>query len=586
MAIYAGTLNNDPLSGGSLDDTYSYRLGYGMDSVNDTGGMDTLLLSDPEGVFTAMDIFRSGTSLVFDFYAQGRITLNNQFAASLTASTLPATRIERMMTNDGWGPFLIQNGLTGGSGDDLIVGTNNPDSVVGGLGNDLIYGAAGNDTLNGGNGNNELHGGAGNDKLSGGTDSDDLYGDAGSDTLQGGSGFDSAYYDNQGGGVVVNLSGETQAYANRLIAADRVFETSGLGTDTLQSIESVTGSSHADCFILGRSTSEISVTLGRGNDTLIGGAPEGSAFWANAGYWDDPTGVIVNLSAKALTASLAGVTYNLSRGTARDGWGDTDTFILGNENLSLNGSSHADYLRGRDDSNSDAIYEWINGGAGNDTIDGGTGLDTVGYDDDEASGAVIVNLSATAITASGYTVAAGKGRDNWGDTDTLQNVENIDGSRFNDYLLGSGGDNQLGGRDGNDSLSGGAGNDQLNGGNGNDLLIGGLGRDWLNGGAGADRFDFNEAGESSLLAWDTISDFVHGVDKIDLSTIDANPATLITSANEAFTALIASGTAFTAAGQLRFDGNMLYGSTNNDAIADFALQVLGVSTLSSADLVM
>ncbi len=51
----------------------------------------------------------------------------------------------------------------------------------------------------------------------------------------------------------------------------------------------------------------------------------------------------------------------------------------------------------------------------------------------------------------------------------------------------------------------------LNGGDGNDVLHGGAGNDVLIGGAGADRFAFS--GDNGT---DTIADFVHGVDVIEL----------------------------------------------------------------------
>ncbi|MDF9718165.1 M10 family metallopeptidase C-terminal domain-containing protein, partial [Serratia marcescens] len=71
-----------------------------------------------------------------------------------------------------------------------------------------------------------------------------------------------------------------------------------------------------------------------------------------------------------------------------------------------------------------------------------------------------------------------------------------------------------------DILSGGAGNDMLFGGTGNDILIGGLGIDRLSGGEGADTFVFNSYDESRAATPDWITDFVSGVDKIDLSVFN------------------------------------------------------------------
>ncbi|WP_298374647.1 M10 family metallopeptidase C-terminal domain-containing protein [Azospirillum sp.] len=83
-------------------------------------------------------------------------------------------------------------------------------------------------------------------------------------------------------------------------------------------------------------------------------------------------------------------------------------------------------------------------------------------------------------------------------------------------LFGAAGNDSLTGGLGNDSLFGGAGMDTLIGGNGNDTLRGGEGKDQLTGGAGADVFLYNNYKE---INDDVITDFQHGVDKIDLSAI-------------------------------------------------------------------
>jgi hypothetical protein len=55
--------------------------------------------------------------------------------------------------------------------------------------------------------------------------------------------------------------------------------------------------------------------------------------------------------------------------------------------------------------------------------------------------------------------------------------------------------------------------------NGNDTLKGGGGADRLTGGAGNDVFSFGAAADSTPTAADTITDFQHGVDKIDFTNI-------------------------------------------------------------------
>ncbi|MER2553109.1 MAG: calcium-binding protein [Thauera sp.] len=607
-----GTNNHDTLSGGTGNDlltgylgndTYRYALGGGTDTVRDTGGSDTLDFLDPRGLYSGLDIYRSGTNLVFDFFSAGKLIVEKQYDGT-------ASRIERLGGDEDWGPFTFQSGLTGTAAADFIVGTAAAESISGAAGGDLIWGGAGNDTIQGGDGENEIEGGAGNDVITGGVHDDEFHGGAGSDKLSGGAGHDGVYYEDQSAGIFVNLSGQTQAWDNRLIAANRVFETATQTTDTLSSIEDINGTNFADYFMLGRSDSNTSLYLGKGNDTIDGGSPGGSNYWASMGYYDDPAGVIVNLGRAALTVTLGTTTYNVARGTAKDGWGGRDTLMLYDENLSLSGSEFADYYRGRDDTDSDTIYEWFGGGRGNDTIDGGTGSsDTAAYsvDDDEAPYGAIVNLSAAALSVSGLTVSAGTARDNWRHTDTLRNIENIDGSRLADYIVGSSANNgYLNGAAGNDTIKGGAGMDFLQGGAGNDSLMGdagmdhltgGIGRDVLTGGADRDYFHvhaLNESGTTSSTR-DLIKDFtrnsatVNG-DIIDLSAIDAGAAQ---AGDQAFDFIGASAFSTTdATGQLRYEYSsangygILYGSTDADTAAEFSVRFTGVSALAGPDFML
>jgi Ca2+-binding RTX toxin-like protein len=154
-----------------------------------------------------------------------------------------------------------------------------------------------------------------------------------------------------------------------------------------------------------------------------------------------------------------------------------------------------------------------------------------------------------------------------------------------DTMRGNGGNDTLIGDGGNDTLIGGSGNDRLVGGSGLDVITGGTGADRLIGDTGADVFDYNVASDSTVatIGRDTITDFLRGTDKIDLAGIDANTAT---TGNAAFTRFIGSTSNFTAAGQLKFSGGVLYGNTDADATAEFAIVLTGVTTLTAADVVL
>ncbi|MEI9904617.1 MAG: M10 family metallopeptidase C-terminal domain-containing protein [Asticcacaulis sp.] len=88
------------------------------------------------------------------------------------------------------------------------------------------------------------------------------------------------------------------------------------------------------------------------------------------------------------------------------------------------------------------------------------------------------------------------------------------GSGDADVLFGGQLSDQLFGNDGNDLMSAGLGNDILNGGDGSDRLIGG---------GGNDIFAFT----SRQFGNDTISDFVAGQDRIDLSALNIGDFTTL-----------------------------------------------------------
>ena len=102
--------------------------------------------------------------------------------------------------------------------------------------------------------------------------------------------------------------------------------------------------------------------------------------------------------------------------------------------------------------------------------------------------------------------------------------DNLDGSAGDDELYGGDGDDTLVGGNGwdklyggvgNDLLDGGAGRDELYGGDGDDTLVGGQGHDRMIGGRGADLFLY----EDILDFGDRILDFDPDQDRIDLRPI-------------------------------------------------------------------
>lgn len=98
--------------------------------------------------------------------------------------------------------------------------------------------------------------------------------------------------------------------------------------------------------------------------------------------------------------------------------------------------------------------------------------------------------------------------------------DTLDGQGGNDTLQGSNGDDRLLGAAGYDVINGDGGDDALDGGSGNDRLTGGNGDDRLSGGTGIDTFvlrAFGSVRNPGLAGSDTITDFVRGSDKLQIS---------------------------------------------------------------------
>jgi Ca2+-binding RTX toxin-like protein len=175
---------------------------------------------------------------------------------------------------------------------------------------------------------------------------------------------------------------------------------------------------------------------GQGNDILDGGSHGSGGDYAD--YSADP----------------AAVQVNLATGLAVDGWGNNDS-LTGIENI--HGSAFNDLLIGGADTN------YFRPGAGDDTVDGGSGFDMLYYT--TATSGLTVDLAAG--TASGGGIG----------TDTIANIEGVQGGTFADKLTLSNAAGILYGRSGADTLTGGTGGDNFVGGSGNDIIHGGDGID-------------------------------------------------------------------------------------------------------------
>ncbi|BAY75585.1 hypothetical protein NIES25_20320 [Nostoc linckia NIES-25] len=451
------------------------------------------------------------------------------------------------------------------------------DVINGFNGNDRLTGLGTNDTLNGGNGNDTLDGGGGADRMDGGDNNDlyivnntgdiatEVFGDAlgGIDTVQASVSYTlSANLENltlTGSG---SINGTGNARGNVITGNSGNNSLSGLGGN-----DTIFGGNGND-----------TVNGGTGADRLDGGDNNDLYIVDNVGdiaseVFGDALGGIDTVQASVsytLSANLENLT--LTGSSAINGTGNAKNNVI-NGNSAGNSLSGLD---GNDTINGGGGSDSTNGGSGNDRIidsdfvnfdfhNGGAGVDTIDYSGVEFGSAVVINL------ATGLTTVNIVG----GNSETILNFENVEGSQGGETIIGSSGNNVLNGNGGNDTLRGENGNDTIRGGAGDDRITGGNGTDVLIGGIGNDVFNYDSVSESQPgLLRDVINDFVgngFGLgDRIDLSDIDANP---FLAGNQAFS-FIGAG-AFTTAGQLRYSGGILRGNTDFDAAAEFEIQIAG-----------
>jgi Ca2+-binding RTX toxin-like protein len=157
-----------------------------------------------------------------------------------------------------------------------------------------------------------------------------------------------------------------------------------------------------------------------------------------------------------------------------DGTSGVDIICGGGGADTIRGLGGNDTLRGQ--GGSDKLI----GGEGDDTLDGGSD-GSVGNTADFSDALSPVSASLVSDTATGVGF------------DTMIDIENLNGSKFNDTLTGSDADNQISSGAGDDSLDGLKGVDKLFGAGGSDTLTGGAGNDTLVGNAGADSLFGQEA---------------------------------------------------------------------------------------------
>ena len=243
-----GDAGNDTLEGGVGNDNMAGGLGsdtYVIDSMND-------VVTEDSGTTNGVDLVQASVSYTISDADVENLSLTGSAAVNATgngsANTLIGNSANNVLNGGGGVDTANYSGATVGVSVNLATGTASStatgtdtlvaiENVTTGTGADTLIGNAAANTFNGGNGNDNLNGGTGND------------------SLIGGAGIDTAVYSTATAAVTVDLINNRAS--------------GGLGTDTLNSIESAVGGSAADSMI-GNSAAN-TFNGGGGNDNLNGG---------------------------------------------------------------------------------------------------------------------------------------------------------------------------------------------------------------------------------------------------------------------------------------------------------------------------
>lgn len=212
------------------------------------------------------------------------------------------------------------------------------------------------DRIIGSSGADDLEGGSGNDYISAGKGNDFVADYGGRDTLDGGAGYDELSFSND------IYDGW---HAVRGVSLDAI---TGVATDpwgytnTIRNFESFSGSYQDDVLKGTNTTSVTEIYRGLlGSDTIDGRGGLDRVEYDRDAYYGG------NL----------GVTVNLARGRAWDGYGNLD-YLYNIEQVG--GTAHRDTLIGNSAANQlygQAGNDSLNGAAGNDVLTGGMGVDTL-----------------------------------------------------------------------------------------------------------------------------------------------------------------------------------------------------------------
>ena len=490
--VYGGS-THDSLTGNSLDNILVG--GGGSDSLRGLAGNDTYAFGATTSAESDAVIEAAGGGV--DLITFASVTANVYVNLGITTNqVVHPNRVLRLSAGN-----VIEN-LTGGSGNDTLIGNALSNVLRGGAGDEVLWGRAGNDWLIGGTG-------------------DDIYdfetaASAELDTIYEltGEGSDTAQFSSISTDVAFSLaaSGTQTVHTNRQVIL------SGTG-----SVENITGGSGSDT-LTGNASANILIG-GAGNDLLKGGA--GNDIYKFTAAFSAEVDTLVELSSAGsdtldFSSLTTAVMVDLSLSTSQTVHTNRQVVLQSPLNFEkVIGGTASDRLTGNAAANilvGGAGNDVLTGAAGSDSLEGGTGDDTyllggaASLETDsivEVSGAGLDILNFATVTTS-VNISLG--------TTALQTVHTNRRLTFSDAAAVEG----VVGGSGNDRLTGNSLNNSLLGNAGHDTLIGLGGSDVLQGGIGNDTYVLTSA---SATETDTIGEWADGgIDTLDFSSLSVNVA--------------------------------------------------------------
>jgi Ca2+-binding RTX toxin-like protein len=244
----------DTPTGVNVDLASGVATGDGRDSLTDVEGV----IGSPHNDTIAGN---EGLNFLMGFGGNDTVDGRGGFDIADFVDQVNASLVTNTATSNGTEKLRNIEGLAGSAtGNDHLVGNGKQN---------FLEGYGGNDVLSGGGGPDVIFGDEGDDRIAGGTGDDKLFGGPGTDTLNGGAGTtDVVSYINAAAGVRADLATHTAS--------------GGDGSDTLTSVEGVSGSSFADTLVGDGKPNELFGN--EGNDTLSAG---GGADFVGGGAGTD-----------------------------------------------------------------------------------------------------------------------------------------------------------------------------------------------------------------------------------------------------------------------------------------------------------